>query len=93
MFYFLGNNNSGPNLLQEDGVQWRGSRGSAINGSAGSGFRTDQDRGFYDHNVDSITESNQLERSRSTENDPIHLKRRVGLVSGVALIVGTMIGM
>ncbi|XP_057324742.1 b(0,+)-type amino acid transporter 1 isoform X1 [Microplitis mediator] len=25
-------------------------------------------------------------------NDPLHLKRRVGLVSGVALIVGTMIG-
>lgn len=25
-------------------------------------------------------------------NDPVHLKRRVGLVSGVALIVGTMIG-
>ncbi|CAG9765135.1 unnamed protein product [Ceutorhynchus assimilis] len=96
---FSGNNNSRPNLLKEaGGVQWRGSRGSTVNGSAtgnggiGAGFRADPDRGFYDQNVGAVTESNQLERSRSTENDPIHLKRRVGLVSGVALIVGTMIG-
>lgn len=33
-----------------------------------------------------------LERKGSTANDIIHLKRRVGLFSGVALIVGTMIG-
>lgn len=33
-----------------------------------------------------------LEGSGSTPNDIVHLKRRVGLFSGVALIVGTMIG-
>lgn len=33
-----------------------------------------------------------LEGTGTTQNDPIHLKRRVGLFSGVALIVGTMIG-
>lgn len=33
-----------------------------------------------------------MERNGSTQNDSIHLKRRVGLFSGVALIVGTMIG-
>lgn len=34
-----------------------------------------------------------LEGNGTTTNDPIHLQRRVGLLSGVALIVGTMIGM
>ncbi|XP_037937992.1 b(0,+)-type amino acid transporter 1 isoform X2 [Teleopsis dalmanni] len=33
-----------------------------------------------------------LERKGSAPNDAIHLQRRVGLFSGVALIVGTMIG-
>lgn len=33
-----------------------------------------------------------MEGSGPTENDALHLKRRVGLISGVALIVGTMIG-
>ncbi|XP_011345702.1 b(0,+)-type amino acid transporter 1 isoform X2 [Ooceraea biroi] len=36
--------------------------------------------------------SGGLEGTDAEANDPIHLKRRVGLVSGVALIVGTMIG-
>lgn len=34
----------------------------------------------------------QLEGPGSAEDDALHLKRRVGLISGVALIVGTMIG-
>lgn len=34
----------------------------------------------------------QLEGPGSIEDDALHLKRRVGLISGVALIVGTMIG-
>ncbi|XP_075227961.1 L-type amino acid transporter sobremesa isoform X2 [Lycorma delicatula] len=34
----------------------------------------------------------QLEGADSTQDDPLHLQRRVGLFSGVALIVGTMIG-
>ncbi|XP_020711674.1 b(0,+)-type amino acid transporter 1 isoform X3 [Athalia rosae] len=33
-----------------------------------------------------------LEGTDAAQNNAIHLKRRVGLVSGVALIVGTMIG-
>jgi hypothetical protein len=33
-----------------------------------------------------------LEGQDPEKDDPVHLKRRVGLVSGVALIVGTMIG-
>lgn len=36
--------------------------------------------------------SGGLEGTDPEENHPVHLKRRVGLVSGVALIVGTMIG-
>nr|CAD7591705.1 unnamed protein product [Timema genevievae] len=39
-----------------------------------------------------LTAGDQLERSGSAEDDALHLKRRVGLFSGVALIVGTMIG-
>lgn len=34
----------------------------------------------------------QLEGTDSIKDDPLHLERRVGLFSGVALIVGTMIG-
>ena len=34
----------------------------------------------------------KLEGTDATEDDAVHLKRRVGLFSGVALIVGTMIG-
>ncbi|XP_016925586.1 b(0,+)-type amino acid transporter 1 isoform X1 [Drosophila suzukii] len=33
-----------------------------------------------------------LERNGSTQNHAVHLERRLGLFSGVALIVGTMIG-
>lgn len=33
-----------------------------------------------------------MEGSGATKNDAVHLQRRVGLFSGVALIVGTMIG-
>ncbi|XKL68047.1 hypothetical protein PGB90_003538 [Kerria lacca] len=40
--------------------------------------------------TDSIRD--QLERVCSVTNDSVHLKRQVGLLSGVALIVGTMIG-
>ncbi|KAL1492010.1 hypothetical protein ABEB36_012516 [Hypothenemus hampei] len=85
---FSGNNNEGPSVLKEGGVQWRGSRGSTLN-TAGNGFAGRME--LYDRE-NGPPEPDQLERSRPTENDPIHLKRRVGLVSGVALIVGTMIG-
>lgn len=35
---------------------------------------------------------NMLARKLSTKGDTLYLERRVGLFSGVALIVGTMIG-
>jgi L-type amino acid transporter 9 len=34
----------------------------------------------------------KLEGADAAEDDAVYLKRRVGLFSGVALIVGTMIG-
>lgn len=37
-------------------------------------------------------EKNMLARKLSTKGDTLYLERRVGLFSGVALIVGTMIG-
>lgn len=46
--------------------------------------------GTNENNIDGLCKG--LEGSDPETNDPIHLKRRVGLVSGVALIVGTMIG-
>lgn len=36
--------------------------------------------------------TDKLERPGAIADDALHLKRRVGLLSGVALIVGTMIG-
>ncbi|XP_065169414.1 b(0,+)-type amino acid transporter 1 isoform X1 [Atheta coriaria] len=100
---FQGNNNASP----KDGLQWRGRNGghcgsgecgvgnggggiadgghAAENGCGGGGGGV-QENG----NAGPITD--KLEGQDPTENDAIHLKRRVGLVSGVALIVGTMIG-
>lgn len=90
---FCGNNNSCTNLHKEGGVQWRGSRGSTtLNGNAGIGFGSGDKGGGPGGPEGPGTGPDQLERTGPTENDPIHLKRRVGLVSGVALIVGTMIG-
>ena len=45
-----------------------------------------------DPNNNSNGHKDVLERRDSVPNDSIHLKRRVGLISGIALIVGTMIG-
>ncbi|XP_046734892.1 b(0,+)-type amino acid transporter 1 isoform X3 [Diprion similis] len=49
----------------------------------GSGMGDDEDGGGGGGGV---------EGADAAENNAVHLKRRVGLVSGVALIVGTMIG-
>ncbi|KAF5301585.1 hypothetical protein FQR65_LT08890 [Abscondita terminalis] len=78
---FYGNNNGFP----KEGLQFRG-RNTSCNGD-----------GFIEGEGGCIEESagagpDKLERSSSIENDALHLKRRVGLISGVALIVGTMIG-
>ncbi|XP_060524207.1 b(0,+)-type amino acid transporter 1 isoform X1 [Cylas formicarius] len=92
---FCGNNNGCPNG-KEGGVQWRGSRGSAtLNGCHVGSLRNGGLGGegdAYAGTEEGPGGPDKLERSGPTENDPIHLKRRVGLISGVALIVGTMIG-
>ena len=97
MFSFVaGNNNASP----KDGVQWRGNRTSngqcngATCGLRFNGFGGDAENGggFNGSEDSAAAGPDQLEGPGSIENDTIHLKRRVGLVSGVALIVGTMIG-
>lgn len=55
------------------------------------GQQQDQSEGVGD-DEDGGGGSGGVEGTDPEENNPIHLKRRVGLVSGVALIVGTMIG-
>lgn len=94
MHILAGNNNASP----KDGIQWRGNRSSngQCNG-AGCGIQCNGDGGDGEGGGFGSEESaaagpDQLEGPGSIENDTIHLKRRVGLVSGVALIVGTMIG-
>ncbi|XP_044258522.1 b(0,+)-type amino acid transporter 1 isoform X1 [Tribolium madens] len=89
-----GNNNATP----KDGVQWRGNRTSngQCNGN-GCGLRftgsdTENGGGFNGSEDSAAGGPDQLEGPGAIENDTIHLKRRVGLISGVALIVGTMIG-
>ncbi|XP_057377676.1 b(0,+)-type amino acid transporter 1-like isoform X4 [Daphnia carinata] len=74
-------------LFKDTGVSDSGTTTPTSNGDDGSRSRS---------NSDDATSSNPrndgLERNVSTPNDALHLERRVGLVSGVALIVGTMIG-
>ncbi|CAL4142536.1 unnamed protein product, partial [Meganyctiphanes norvegica] len=45
-----------------------------------------------EHEVQNRGKGAALEEGKSVENDVVNLERRVGLLSGVALIVGTMIG-
>lgn len=86
MFCFIvaGNNNAFP----KEGLQWRG-RNGLCNGNGGGG---DDGEGGGSIESSAATGTDQLEGSGPIENDALHLKRRVGLISGVALIVGTMIG-
>ncbi|KAJ8970754.1 hypothetical protein NQ317_011684 [Molorchus minor] len=98
--YSKQNFNRNNNASSKDGVQWRGNRTSSNGHCNGSG----NGMGAFDGTGDiegggegkgsegsAAAGPDQLEGPGSIENDPIHLKRRVGLVSGVALIVGTMI--
>lgn len=97
-FVFAGNNNASP----KDGIQWRGNRtGSFNNGQCNGGGRGLNGGIFGDGGEaggcngtegSAAAGPDQLEGPGSIENDTVHLKRRVGLISGVALIVGTMIG-
>ncbi|KAJ8962350.1 hypothetical protein NQ318_018332 [Aromia moschata] len=95
-----GNNNAS----SKDGVQWRGNRSSSNGHCNGSGCGLGGFDGLGIGDIEggggggkgsegtAAAGPDQLEGPGSIENDTIHLKRRVGLFSGVALIVGTMIG-
>ncbi|KAI5699939.1 hypothetical protein M8J76_007697 [Diaphorina citri] len=65
------------------------------NGTAASGAyskETGGGRSSSTESFDSGSGRNKLARHGTTQDDTLHLERRVGLFSGVALIVGTMIG-
>lgn len=74
--------NNVPSSISKDG--W------SAGGGAGGG-----ECGAADE-ADTLSEAgaggDKLEGTDSTQDDALHLERRVGLFSGVALIVGTMIG-
>lgn len=105
LFVFISANN---NASPKDGVQWRKRGSSQCNGSTGGGIcgvdvglcsgggagDGEDGGGGTMGGADGKAASgpDQLEGSGSIEDDTLHLKRRVGLISGVALIVGTMIG-
>ncbi|XP_013167118.1 PREDICTED: b(0,+)-type amino acid transporter 1-like isoform X2 [Papilio xuthus] len=67
---------------REGGVVWRGCSGGCDAEDGAAGALTDGN----------LNPGDKLEGSGAAPDDPVHLKRRVGLFSGVALIVGTMIG-
>ncbi|KAK6641603.1 hypothetical protein RUM44_013318 [Polyplax serrata] len=83
----------GNHHVPNKGLHWRGSTESKHTGNGdilapgtGDGCETDSLTEV------AVTGTNKLERSSSIADDAVHLKRRLGLFSGVALIVGTMIG-
>nr|CAI5817480.1 unnamed protein product [Callosobruchus analis] len=102
--WFKGNNNASITIPAKEGLasraQWRGNRAASTGstGTGGTGGDAGGDGGHcnggtpQDGGEAGTKGPDQLERTGSTQNDSLHLKRRVGLVSGVALIVGTMIG-
>lgn len=67
---------------REGGLVWRGCTADCDAEDGAAGTLTDGNANPGD----------KLEGSDAATDDPVHLKRRVGLFSGVALIVGTMIG-
>ncbi|XP_017775722.1 PREDICTED: b(0,+)-type amino acid transporter 1-like [Nicrophorus vespilloides] len=91
---FQGNNNASP----KEGLQWRGRNSGGglglgqCNGECNGSGDGEAGGGHHQENGAAGQGPDKLEGSESIENDTLHLKRRVGLVSGVALIVGTMIG-
>lgn len=88
--FFSGNNNAFP----KEGLQWRGGKcnNNLSNGGTNGGSVCDDGESGGCIEGSAAAGTDQLEGSGPTENDALHLKRRVGLISGVALIVGTMIG-
>ncbi|KAK9730242.1 hypothetical protein QE152_g15362 [Popillia japonica] len=87
-YIITGNNNAST----KEGLQWRGRSNGQCNGDGcgGGGFGDSESGTGVDGTAGSGPD--KLEGAGPTENDALHLKRRVGLISGVALIVGTMIG-
>lgn len=101
---FLANNNASP----KEGAQWRkrGYGGEQCNGNGGlcgvdvglcsggggGGGSDGEDGGGGAADGSAASGPDKLEGPGAAEEDTLHLKRRVGLISGVALIVGTMIG-
>ncbi|XP_015596766.1 b(0,+)-type amino acid transporter 1 isoform X1 [Cephus cinctus] len=93
-------NGSQPQLLQQgNGGTWlaeRGDTGATVVRNRGWEARTQLREeglpGGLGDDEDGGGGIGGLEGTDPEENNPVHLKRRVGLVSGVALIVGTMIG-
>lgn len=74
--------NNVPSSISKDGWSAGGGTGGGECGAADE--------------ADTLSEAgaggDKLEGTDSTQDDALHLERRVGLFSGVALIVGTMIG-
>lgn len=85
-FCFSGNNNAST----KEGLQWRGRSNGQCNGDGGCAIGDAEGGTGVEGTAGSGPD--QLEGAGPTENDALHLQRRVGLISGVALIVGTMIG-
>lgn len=82
-------NGQTPNTLgNTNTATMRSCNGGGHNGSLLCSSGGSEDSG----GSDAAPGSDKLEGPGAVTDDPIHLQRRVGLVSGVALIVGTMIG-
>lgn len=93
-FFFAGNHY----VSNKEGLQWRGSTESRLTSTGRTGNGSILAPGPGDVcETDALSEvavsgGDKLEGSDSIKDDAVHLKRRLGLFSGVALIVGTMIG-
>lgn len=74
--------NNVPSSISKDGWSAGGGAGGGECGAADEA----------DTLSDAGAGGDKLEGTDSTQDDALHLERRVGLFSGVALIVGTMIG-
>ncbi|KAF6205171.1 hypothetical protein GE061_019338 [Apolygus lucorum] len=72
---------TGPKLVQGNNVGKENGTCEGISEGEGS-----------DEMVCGVGDGDQVERPGAATGDALHLQRRVGLFSGVALIVGTMIG-
>lgn len=80
---------------KDGGAHWRSGNSNIANGSGHAVSVGDAaGAGETDASLSEVAVpgGDKLEGTDAVEDDALHLKRRVGLFSGVALIVGTMIG-